>query len=65
MLVTSMFIAPIVLIGLEKANLSPTRTPAKKALELWLVFLQLYFAIPVGLAYFPRMGTIQANELEP
>ena len=56
---------PTILVGLEKANMTPTRRPTKLALELGLLFLQLYFAIPVGLAYFPRMGTIKACDLEP
>jgi hypothetical protein len=64
-LVFTMFVPPIILIGLERANMLPKRSPGKYSLEFSLLFLQLYFAIPIGLALFPRVGTIKAAELEP
>ena len=64
-LVTTMFVAPITVMAVEKAKLTPTRAPSKLAFELSLVFCQLYFAIPIALGYFPRMGTIKAADLEP
>jgi len=64
-LVTTMFVPPLILVGMERAKITPTAKPAKISLELSLLFVQLYFAIPVGLAYFPRMGVIKATDLEP
>ena len=64
-LVVPIFIPPILLAGIEKAKLTPTNKPVKLALELSLLFVQLYFAIPIALAYFPRVGTIKAADLEP
>jgi len=43
----------------------PKSTPGKYALEISLIFAQLYFAVPIGLAAFPRIGSIKADELEP
>ena len=60
-----MFVPPMILVGIDRVKMMPTRAPAKYTLELSLLCLQLYFAIPIGLAYFPRMGTIKASELEP
>lgn len=61
----SMFVPPAILIAIEKAKMTPTRAPHKYALELSLLFIQLYCAIPISLALFPRMGTIKAADLEP
>jgi hypothetical protein len=63
--VFTIFVPPVVLVALEKANMMPKRAPGKYLLEFTLLFVQLYFAIPIGLALFPRMGTIKAAALEP
>jgi len=59
------FIPPTLLIILERARLQPKKGPAKTALELSLIFLQLYCAVPLALGVFPRMGSISAADLEP
>ena len=38
-LVTTIFCVPTILVGLEKARLTPTRKPTKLALELGLLFI--------------------------
>lgn len=43
----------------------PKRTVSKSMMEFSMLFLQLYFAVPIGLALFPRVGTIKATDLEP
>lgn len=64
-LVFTIFVPPVILVAIEKAKMTPKRAPARYGLEFSLLFLQLYFAIPIGLALFPRMGTIKASDLEP
>lgn len=64
-LVTTIFVPPVILTALEKCKLTPTRKGPKYALEFSLLFIQLYFAVPIGLALFPRLGTIPASSLEP
>ena len=60
-----MFLIPAIVLAVEKGKMLPTRAVPKYAFEFSLLFLQLYFAIPVALGYFPRMGSITASELEP
>ena len=52
-------------MGLEKFKMMPKRYASKSLLEVSMIFTQLYFAIPIGLALFPRVGTIKASDLEP
>lgn len=59
------FLPPTLLIILERAKINPTRGPAKTALELGLIFIQLYCAVPLALGVFPQIGSINASELEP
>jgi len=60
-----MFIVPTLFTVIEKLHMTPTRSASKLSLEIALIFLQLYLAIPVCLSIYPRMGTISADELEP
>jgi len=64
-MVTPVFLVPALVTVIEKLRLTPTKTPAKTALELSLIFTQLYLAIPICLSIYPRMGTIAASDLEP
>ena len=56
---------PMLTTVIEKLGMTPTRAPAKKALELSLITLQLYLAIPMCLSVYPVIGTIAAKDLEP
>ena len=60
-----MFIVPSLMTVIEKLHMTPTRTPSKYGLEIALIFLQLYLAIPICLSIYPRMGSISADDLEP
>ena len=64
-LVVPIFVSPMGLTILEKANMMPKSKVGNKMLELSLIFVHLYFAVPVALGLFPRMGTIKACDLEP
>jgi len=63
--VLTIFVPPIVLVGLEKARLMPTNKVGKFSAEMSLLALELYFAVPLGLAMYSRQGTIAAEDLEP
>jgi len=64
-MVTPVFLVPALTTMIEKMGMTPTRAPAKTALELSLILFQLYLAIPICLSIYPRMGTIAASDLEP
>ena len=64
-LVMTIFVPPVVLMGLERARMMPQARVPKFGVELSLLTLELYFAVPLGLALYSRYGTISAAELEP
>mmetsp|Transcript_12876 Transcript_12876/g.17325 ORF Transcript_12876/g.17325 Transcript_12876/m.17325 type:complete len:233 (-) Transcript_12876:178-876(-) len=64
-LVLTIFVPPIALVGLEKVQLMPKNRALKLSVELSLLCLELYFAVPLGLSMYSRQGNIGANELEP
>ena len=49
-LVLTIFVPPFALVGLEKFKLMPTNKVAKFSVEFSLLALELYFAVPLGLA---------------
>ena len=53
-LVLTIFVPPIALIGLERARIMPKNRFAKFSVELSLLVLELYFAVPLGLALYAR-----------
>ena len=64
-LVLTIFIPPAILVGLERFSLMPKWKPLKLSVEISLLVLELYFAVPLGLALFPQYGTLNSSELEP
>ena len=64
-LVLTIFVPPVCLMGLERAKLMPKNRVAKFSVELALLCLELYFAVPLGLALYSRQGTVAAKVLEP
>ena len=63
-LVATIFLPPLILVGIERANMIPRSKPLKLALEISLLAGELYVAVPLGLAMYSRTGTILAEELE-
>lgn len=61
----TIFVPPIFLIGIERARLLPKNRAIKFSLDVSILVLELYFAVPLGLALYSRQGTISASELEP
>lgn len=64
-LVLTIFMPPVALVALERARLMPTNKPLKFTVEFSLLALELYFAVPLGLCLYSRVGTIAAKDLEP
>lgn len=64
-LVLTIFVPPFILVALEKARMMPKLKPLKYTVEFSLLALELYFAVPLGLALYSRTGTIAAKDLEP
>ena len=56
---------PLFLMGIEKARMMPKNKPGKLSVEISLLLLELYFAVPLGLALYSRTGTIKSSDLEP
>ena len=52
-------------MGIEKARMMPKNKPGKLSVEISLLLLELYFAVPLGLALYSRQGVISASDLEP
>jgi hypothetical protein len=56
---------PIMLFAIERARLMPSNFYAKTLLEVSLIALELYVAVPLGIALYPQQGRIKAEEVEP
>ncbi len=61
----TIFVPPVILMGMEKARVMPKNKVLKFSTELSLLALELYFAVPLGLALYSRQGKIAAADLEP
>ena len=64
-LVLTIFVPPIFLIAMERARIMPKNRVGKFSIELSVLCLELYFAVPLGLAFYPRQGTVAAKDIEP
>ena len=64
-LVLTIFVPPVCLLALERARMMPKNKVLKFSVELSLLCLELYFAVPLGLALYSRQGTVAAKDLEP
>ena len=64
-LVMTIFIPPGILVAMEKLKLMPKARLPKLSVEISLLALELYIAVPLGLALFPQYGSLKADELEP
>jgi hypothetical protein len=53
------------LYWIEKKRLMPKNFYVRTSLEAFFIGLELYFAVPVGIALYPRYGAIHASQLEP
>jgi hypothetical protein len=61
----TIFIPPVVMVGLENYKMMPTSFYPKQAVTWSLCIFELYIAASLGLSLYPRMGTIELSELEP
>ena len=64
-LVLTIFVPPVILMGIEGAKVMPKNKVGKFSVEFSLLAFELYFAVPLGLALYPRQGTLPAKDLEP
>lgn len=60
-----LFIPAILFYGIEKLNMVPRNPVLRLTLDMSLVFVNCYLAVPLSTAMFPKIGRIQASELEP
>jgi hypothetical protein len=50
---------------LDSVGLIPKSRAPKTVLELTVIALSLYVALPLSVSLFPQRGEIDANEIEP
>ena len=60
-----LFIPAIAMFGIEKLNMVPKNKYARLTLDMSLVFINCYLAVPLSVAMFPKYGTIKSENLEP
>jgi len=60
-----LFIPAILFFGVEKLNLVPKNPLLRLTLDMSLVFVNCYLAVPLSVAMFPKFARIKASELEP
>jgi hypothetical protein len=56
----TIFFPPLALLAVESAHMMPKNYFLKTAVEAFFISLELYFAVPVGIAMYPRVGCIPA-----
>lgn len=65
MLNVTILLPPMLLISLEKARLMPKNKYLVEFVNFTVLLIELYFAVPTGIAMFPVKGVILATDLEP
>jgi hypothetical protein len=50
---------------LDRVGLLPKSKIPRTALELAVIAMSLYVALPLSVSLFPQRGEINANEIEP
>lgn len=60
-----LFIPAILFFGIEKMNMVPANPVLRLTLDMSLVFVNCYLAVPLSVAMFPKFSSIKASELEP
>lgn len=60
-----LFIPATLMFGFERFNLVPQAKVPRLILDMSLVFLNCYLAVPLSVAMFPKYGTIASGDLEP
>ena len=61
----TLLVPSFLLYGIEKMRLLPKHIVPLTTLQMSLFFLELYFAVPVGIALYPQFGTVKAVDIEP
>lgn len=61
----TIFFPPIALYYIEKKRMMPKNPILRTLMEAFWITLELYFAVPVGIAMYPRFASIPSNKLEP
>ena len=49
---------------IERARLMPRSFPAQTLLQMFFFFCEMYLAVPLGIAFYPQQGTIEAGAVE-
>lgn len=54
----------LALLAMERTKILPKAFLPLTMLQMSLFFMKLSIAVPLGTAFYPQMGTIQASDLE-
>ena len=60
-----LFIPAICMFGIERLNMLPTRKATRLCLDMVLVVINCYVAVPLAVGMFPNLSKIKAQDLEP
>jgi hypothetical protein len=60
-----LFIPAILFWGIERMGMVPKNPALRFTLDMSLVFVNCYLAVPLSVAMFPKMSRISASEIEP
>lgn len=58
------FLPPMCLYLVERANFMPRNFYARTFVEVFFISLELYVAVPLGIAIYPQVGRMKAEDLE-
>jgi len=64
-LAAPIFFPSVALYAVERAHLMPRRPSLRAALPWLFLFLELYIAAPLAIAFYPQVGTLRVEDAEP
>lgn len=59
-----LFLPSLLFLAMERARVLPTAFLPKTILETGVFFMGLYYAVPMGIAYYPQYGVMASDQLE-
>ena len=60
-----LFLPSFFLYAFERMRIMPKHIVPATAVQMSLFFMELYFAVPIGIALYPQFGKIHADKVEP
>ena len=59
-----LFMPAACLLAVDKMKMMPRSFGMRTALELFFIFAELYFAVPLAIAMYPQFGRLRPDEVE-